>query len=165
VITTAGANDNNYNFSYANGTLTITKAPLAVQVGNATRIEGDPEPLFTYLITSGLKNGDLSTVLTGVSLTTPANIFSPMGAYAINGAGGSATNYYVASYSPGVLTITSGTVAVRSVTTIPSTVYYTNSLGLRKDWVRWRDLIYYEDEEFIEQILFGRQSAKRRYVF
>ncbi len=147
---------------FVDGVLTIDRAPLIAQIGNATRIEGALEPSFSYIVTSGLKNGDLPPVLSGVSLTTPADIFSPIGTYAINGSGGTSTNYFVATYLPGVLTITSGELPIRA---LPSTVYYSNSLGERIDWIKWRDLIYYEDEGFLEQILFGRLTAKRRYVF
>ena len=167
VITLSGGSDTNYNYVFTNGTLTIDKAPLVLQIGNGTRIEGDPNPIFTYIISSGLKNGDLPTVLTGVTLSTPANTFTPLGTYAINGLGGVATNYFVSSYLPGILTITSGVLPKSPVTNLPSSVYYSHSLAGKKNWDSWREIIYFqeEDDDYKEKILIGREVVSRKYSF
>jgi hypothetical protein len=47
----------NYSVTINNGTLTVNPAPLTVSAANATRVYGDPNPVFTGTIT-GIKNGD-----------------------------------------------------------------------------------------------------------
>ena len=160
-ITLTGGSASNYNLVLNNGVLTIAKAALNVQIEDATRAEGGPNPSFSYTILSGLKNGDADSVLTGVSFGTGTTIYTPRGTYVINGAGGVATNYYVSSFQPGVLTITPGNLPIRA---LPSTVYYTTTLGIHEGWNQWRDLIYYEDDEYIESILFGRQVKHRKHA-
>jgi 6-phosphogluconolactonase (cycloisomerase 2 family) len=68
----------NYNVTLNNGTLTITPALLSVTATNASRLYGDPNPVFVGTI-SGLKNGDAITA-TFATLATPG---SPVGTYAI----------------------------------------------------------------------------------
>jgi uncharacterized repeat protein (TIGR01451 family) len=77
LIDPAGVLDN-YNLIVTNGTLTITPAPLSVTADNASRVYGDPNPLFTGTI-AGIKNGDNITA-TYTSIATPA---SPVGTYPI----------------------------------------------------------------------------------
>ena len=162
-ITLSGGLDDQYNYVFVDGILTINKAPLVIQVGNATRIEGDPEPPFNYTILSGLKFADPASSLSGVALSTPANIFSPLGLYAINASGGTATNYYVSSYLPGILTITTGVIPPMPSSFLPDTFYQTDSITGHDKWYSWRDIIFYEDEELLENILFGHQVVTRRY--
>lgn len=59
---------NNYTFSFAGGTLAITKAPLTVKADDKVIFQGDPLPAFTGTIT-GLKNGDVANYSYG--LTSP----------------------------------------------------------------------------------------------
>src|SRR5207302_1616433 len=47
----------NYSVTINNGTLTVNPAPLTVSAANATRVYGDPNPVFTGTLT-GIKNGD-----------------------------------------------------------------------------------------------------------
>jgi 6-phosphogluconolactonase (cycloisomerase 2 family) len=74
----AGPLAGNYSITVVNGMLTITPAPLTVNVNSATRVYGDPNPAFSGTIT-GLKNGDVITA-TYSSLATQA---SPVGTYLI----------------------------------------------------------------------------------
>src|SRR6185437_4288789 len=48
---------NNYNIILTTGVLTITPAPLSVTADNASRVYGDPNPVFTGSIV-GIKDGD-----------------------------------------------------------------------------------------------------------
>jgi uncharacterized repeat protein (TIGR01451 family) len=93
----------NYIVSLNNGTLTITPAPLTVQAANASRLYGDPNPVFTGTIT-GIKNADAITA----TYSTSADPASPAGVYAIVPAlvdpAGKLSNYAVTSIN-GVLTI------------------------------------------------------------
>jgi 6-phosphogluconolactonase (cycloisomerase 2 family) len=94
----------NYVFAFVAGTLTINPAPLTVNVANASRAYGDPNPTFTGTIT-GLKNGDVITA----NYTTTATQLSPVGTYPITATlvdpGGVLGNYAV-TINNGTLTIT-----------------------------------------------------------
>jgi len=91
--------------TYVKGTLTITKAPLAVIAENYSREEGQENPDFVVAY-SGWKNGeDESVLITKPVATTTATIDSPAGNYPITVSGGEAQNYSFA-YVNGVLTIT-----------------------------------------------------------
>ena len=95
----------NYNVTYVVGTLTITKAPLAVKVDNATREQGKVNPAFAIRY-SGWKNGEDESVLTIKPIaTTEATVDSPAGEYTIIVSGGEAQNYDL-SYANGILTVT-----------------------------------------------------------
>lgn len=69
---------NNYNLLITNGTLVVTLAPLSVTADNASRLYGDPNPLFTGTIT-GIKNGDNITA----TYSSVASAASPVGTYPI----------------------------------------------------------------------------------
>ena len=95
----------NYNVTYVNGTLTITKAPLTITAKSYTREEEQNNPTFeaTY---SGFKNGESEYVLTRKpTLTTTASYNSKPGVYIITASNAEADNYQM-SYVSGTLTIT-----------------------------------------------------------
>ena len=126
-ITLSGFNDNNYNLvSSTDGTLTITKANLTLTVNNATRVAGTANPAFTYTL-SGLLNGDLDSVVSGVTVATPAILSSPAGTYALTASGGTATNYDITSYVDGQLTITPAPVSGGSGTLPPPVIREMNT--------------------------------------
>ncbi len=112
----------NYNVTFFNGTLTITKAPLTVKVEDVTReqYEENPEFVMTY---SGWKlNEDESVLIKKPTATTTATKDSPVGTYNIVVSGGEARNYEL-KYQNGVLTIIESTgIATISVTN-PVNVY------------------------------------------
>ena len=94
----------NYNDTYVNGVLTITKAPLTVSVGNYTKKQGEANPEFT-LSYSGFKNNETEAVLKKKpTATTTATESSAPGEYNIEVSGGEAENYSL-SYKNGKLTI------------------------------------------------------------
>ena len=95
----------NYNVTYVNGTLTITKAPLKITAKNYTIKQGEALPTFeaTY---EGFKNDETSEVLTKQPIiTTTATSESEPGEYEITVSGADAQNYDI-SYVMGTLTIT-----------------------------------------------------------
>lgn len=98
-----GAKLANYAVTVVNGTLTVTPAPLTVTAANASRLYGDPNPVFTGTIV-GIKNGDAITA----TYSSPADPTSPVGTYPIIPAlvdpTGKLGNYSVTSIN-GVLTI------------------------------------------------------------
>jgi uncharacterized repeat protein (TIGR01451 family) len=65
-------------FSAIFSILSVTQAPLTLQIDNLSRLYGDPNPPVSGTIT-GLKNGDNITA----SYTTAATVFSPVGTYPI----------------------------------------------------------------------------------
>jgi len=94
----------NYVFAFVAGTLTINPAPLTVNVDNASRAYGDPNPAFTGTIT-GLKNGDVVTA----NYTTTATQLSPVGTYPITATlvdPNSVLGNYTVTINNGTLTIT-----------------------------------------------------------
>jgi uncharacterized repeat protein (TIGR01451 family) len=94
----------NYTVTKADGTLTVTPAPLTVTAANGSRLYGDPNPAFTGTI-AGIKNGDAITA----TYSSPATVLSDVGTYPIIPALVDPTlklgNYTVTSIN-GVLTIT-----------------------------------------------------------
>src|SRR5204862_450467 len=78
----------NYSFTFASGTLTITKATLTVTATDASRGYGDANPTFTANY-AGFKNGETlatSGVTGSPSLTTAATPASTPGTFPITAA-------------------------------------------------------------------------------
>lgn len=120
-ITGSFASDMGYLLTVVDGTLTIDPAALTLRVADATRKSRTANPPFSYTL-SGLKNGDLESVLTGVSFSTAATFDSHPGNYAITASGGIATNYLVGTYIDGNLEVT-------AANNIPSTLEQRLSFG------------------------------------
>jgi hypothetical protein len=108
---TAAANNlaaANYDFAYANGTLTVGKAILTATADNQSRLYGAANPAFTETVT-GYVNGDTSAVLTGSATgSSTATNTTGVGNYVITGStgtlGASNGNYSFAAAN-GTLTI------------------------------------------------------------
>ena len=110
-IILSGASAANYDISYANGILTINKAPLTITAKSYTINQKDDLPEFevTY---DGFKNAETSSVLTTLpTITCDATDSETPGVYDITPSGAAATNYSI-SYVKGTLTVN----AVESVT-------------------------------------------------
>ena len=120
----------NYNVTYVNGTLTVTKAPLTITAKDYTIKQGEALPTFeaTY---EGFKNDETSEVLTKLpTITTTATSASEPGEYEITVSGAEAQNYEI-SYVRGKLTIELGYIpgdangdGLVNVTDIVATVNY-----------------------------------------
>jgi 6-phosphogluconolactonase (cycloisomerase 2 family) len=89
----------NYTFTTVPGFITVAPAPVTVIVNSATRVYGDPDPLFTGTI-SGTRNGDLAPV----TYATSAQITSPIGSYVLVAL--ATPNYTITSQTDATLTIT-----------------------------------------------------------
>ncbi|MBS1811756.1 MAG: Ig-like domain repeat protein [Acidobacteria bacterium] len=103
----------NYDFTFINGSLTISKALLTVTADNKSRVYGAANPSFTATI-SGFVNNESPSVISGeAALSTTATTTSSVGLYAINAAPGTlaATNYDFA-FANGTLTIGQATLTV-----------------------------------------------------
>ena len=126
IVVTKGSVTNS-NDSYVNGTLTITKAPLKVSVGNYSRTKGEDNPEFT-IDYDWFKNGDdVSVLLTKPTAYTTATKDSEAGEYPIYISGGDAQNYEL-FYTDGVLTVIAST-GIDSVVSSESKVFDVYSIG------------------------------------
>jgi hypothetical protein len=104
-ITESGATAVNYNVTFQNSTLTVTKAPLTITADNKIKKQGTPNPTFTATY-SGFVNGDtVASLSTAVSFSTTANTLSPVGTYPITPKGANGANYTI-TFVNGTLTIT-----------------------------------------------------------
>lgn len=97
-----------YNFTFTNGTLTVSQALLSVVVDNQARIYGSTNPTLTGTVT-GIQNGDSITAVYG----TTADTNSAVGTYPIvpTLSGARLTNYAVLGTN-GTLTITPASLSV-----------------------------------------------------
>ena len=118
------AADDNYDFSYVDGTLSVLKAVLAVSPNDTTRRYGSANPLFT-LSYEGFVNGEDESVLDTIpGATTLADSLSSIGSYAISASGGSDNNYSF-NFADGTLTISK---AVLIVTAVNQAITFGDSL-------------------------------------
>lgn len=80
-ISISGGEAKNYTIEYEEGTLTVNKAPLTINVGDASKVYGKENPAFS-LNYSGLKNGETSPAWeTKPTFTTAATKTSDVGTY------------------------------------------------------------------------------------
>ncbi|WP_435009178.1 autotransporter-associated beta strand repeat-containing protein [Tundrisphaera lichenicola] len=119
----------NYDFTFVNGQLAVTPAPLTITANNQSKKFGAPVPALTVRY-NGLVNGDTSASLTTQpTVRTSATASSPVAGspYAIT-ASGAADGDYAISYVPGQLTVSQSATATRLTTpssTIPVGSYAT----------------------------------------
>jgi len=104
-VTFVPADTDSYIQATTNVTLIVTAVPLAVAADNFSRPYGTTNPVFTATY-SGFVNGENASVLSGTLLfQTAADTNSPVGTYAIEPGGLTATNYAI-TFSNGTLTVT-----------------------------------------------------------
>jgi len=87
--------------------LTIAKAQATVTADNKSKVYGAADPTLTYTVT-GLLNGDTSSVVSGVTLSSTTGTAATVGTHAITITGGRAANYTITDV-PGTLTVTAST--------------------------------------------------------
>ncbi|HUK73868.1 MAG TPA: MBG domain-containing protein [Candidatus Bathyarchaeia archaeon] len=104
------ANNNNYTFTFVNGTLTVQQAPLTVTANNMTIVAYTNLPTFTASY-SGFVNGDNQGSLTGApAFSTDAPQDPPEGSYTITVTQGTlADPNYSFTFVNGTLTVTAAT--------------------------------------------------------
>lgn len=125
-ITVSGGSDNNYDLTYVNGTLTITKVTVTATAANASRVFGTANPTFTINYT-GFVNGETASDLDVLPVaSTTATTGSNVGTYPITVSGGADANYNF-TYVNGTLTITKATPTV--TWNNPSAIVYGTALG------------------------------------
>lgn len=103
-IYVSGGEARNYDVTYYNGVLNITKLVLNVSINNASRRYFESEPQFGCVYTGFVNGDDESAITTKPTLYTDASIYSNAGEYSILGRDGVAQNYDF-SYKAGKLTI------------------------------------------------------------
>ena len=110
----------NYDVILVDGTLTITKAPLAITINDGTRAYGDTNAAITWdtgdtYVMTGFKNGETEGLLRflgelsgTVLINTSADQTSGVGDYTVTPISTTltATNYEFTELNPGTLTIT-----------------------------------------------------------
>lgn len=83
-ITLSGGTAKNYKLEYEEGTLTVKKAPVTINVVESTKVYGLENPSFSLNYT-GLRNGEKTPVwATAPTFTTEATAKSDVGTYAVN---------------------------------------------------------------------------------
>ncbi len=110
-ITLSGGQADNYEFSYINGTMTITKATLLVKADDKSKVYGEENPALTISY-SGFVNGDDETVLTAMpTITSDADATTEVGTVTIAVSGATAENYEI-EHENGTLTISKAKLTV-----------------------------------------------------
>ncbi len=108
----------NYSVTLNNGTLTINPVSLIVTAANASRVYGDPNPVFAFTI-SGFVNGETSAVVSGSPSCTSADPTAVVGTYPITCTVGTLTaaNYTFTTFANGTLTVTPAPLSVAAANT------------------------------------------------
>jgi hypothetical protein len=107
-IVPAGGEASNYTFSYVNGTLTVNKASLDATADDATREEGNANPVFTLSYSGFISTDDATVIDVLPTATCAADTSSAAGEYDIVLSGGSDNNYDLILHN-GTLTVTPAT--------------------------------------------------------
>jgi hypothetical protein len=123
-ITAGSAINDNYNITYANGTLSIGKASLTVTANNQTTVIGRSVPTLTTSY-SGFVNGDTAERLTSRPILNSSADSSTIGVYGIT-VGGAASPNYNFNYVNGTLTVTRQTTGTAISSSIGSPVFGQN---------------------------------------
>ncbi|MGH8757125.1 MAG: MBG domain-containing protein, partial [Burkholderiales bacterium] len=108
VGSTNASTASDYNFTFNNGTLTVTPAPLTVTANNQTKTFGNT---FTFMGTeftpTGLKNSETINTVTLASMGAPAP--APVGPYPIIASAATGGTFtptdYTITYAPGLMTV------------------------------------------------------------
>jgi hypothetical protein len=112
-VTASGLTSNNYTFNYVNGSLTVTKATLAVSADNTSVTYGSPIGTLTAAYTGFVGSDGVADINTPAIVSTAASSASPAGAYPVTVSGAADDNYSF-TYTSGVLTITKAALVVRA---------------------------------------------------
>ena len=122
VITPAGeAIQGNYEVTFENSTLEITRAMAIVTAEAATKVFGEEDPELTAVVT-GLKNGDNASV---IAYTTSRETGEFVGIYTISVSGATVQGNYDVNYVPDTFTITK---ALLTITVFDTKIYDGNVL-------------------------------------
>ncbi len=112
-ITLAGGVDDNYEFNYVMGTLTVTKIPLDTKPDTQFRVYGESNPDFTLTYIGFVNGDDASVIDEEPTMETVATEESNVGDYFIEIHSGFDNNYTF-DFTYGVLRITKAELAAKA---------------------------------------------------
>ncbi|MEM8893981.1 MAG: MBG domain-containing protein [Bacteroidota bacterium] len=104
-IAVSGAESDDYEFTYVNGTHTIGKAPLTIAAVDASMVYGADIPELEVTFEGFKADDDASALTNAPAVSTTATNASAVGDYTITVDGATATNYEI-SYMEATLTVT-----------------------------------------------------------
>ena len=104
IAVTQGTLDNNYTYTFVNGTLTVVPASLIVTADDKSRPYNTANPTLTYTVKNG--SGAEVAVSGTAALSTTAVTTSPVGNYPITVSQGTLETNYTYTFIPGTLTVT-----------------------------------------------------------
>ncbi|HWJ08390.1 MAG TPA: MBG domain-containing protein, partial [Nocardioides sp.] len=108
-ITCSGADAGaNYDITYVDGTLTVTKATVTIAADAKVKVYGASDPAFTYGVTGLVGDAQLVTEPTCAA----ADPHTAVGSYAISCSGADAGPDYTIEYRTGTLTVTPAVLTV-----------------------------------------------------
>jgi hypothetical protein len=111
-ITASGLTSTNYDITFINGTLDVTRAPLTVRAEDKSKIYGAALPAFTAAY-EGFVLGQGPGVLGGsLTFTTPATVDSVVGQYSLTPSGLTSGNYSI-TFVDGKLKVTPAPLKIR----------------------------------------------------
>jgi hypothetical protein len=103
-ISGSGGRDNNYDFVFEAGTLTINKAIIKVSANDRSKAYGEVNPELLYLMENFAGDDSETDIDVLPEISTNAELLSNAGVYDIVCGGGSDNNYNF-EYAPGSLTV------------------------------------------------------------
>ena len=103
-ITISGAADNNYDFVYNNGVLTINKATLTVTAQDNARCFAAKDPALSYIAVGFVYNEDTTALTAQIKMKTNTDATTTAGEYKTIAYGAAATNYDIV-YVDGKFTV------------------------------------------------------------
>jgi autotransporter-associated beta strand protein len=103
-ITAADAAAANYDISFVNGTLTVSKAALTITAEDKTKVYGASEPTLTADYAGFQYDDDASVFTSALSLSTATGSSATAGTHTITAADAAAANYDI-SFVNGTLTV------------------------------------------------------------
>ncbi len=104
VISIEGGVNSNYQISYSNGALTVSKSTIVATADNKTKVYGSDNPVLSISYSGFINNENESSLDVLPVAETNANKNSESGDYEIDVSGAASKNYSFA-YNKGVLTI------------------------------------------------------------
>src|SRR5205085_4177546 len=116
-----------YSITFSNGTLTISKAALAVIADHQSRVFSAPNPPFSYHF-GGFVNGETVSVISGApDLTTTADLATPIGSYPISvGLGTLSAANYEFTFEQGILDITRASSTLLAASSLNPAMQFSN---------------------------------------
>jgi hypothetical protein len=109
-ITAIYSGDSTYSSHTVAISQTVTPAPLTITADDKSKVYGATDPALTVSMT-GLMNGDASSVVSGVTLSTTTGAAATAGTHPITVTGGTAANYTITNVD-GTLTVSKAPLTV-----------------------------------------------------